>query len=207
MSDDSSAVLQEQIRKAIHGDREALGLALTQYRSYLKVLASSQIHQKLREKADPSDLVQDTFLVAHRQIESFRGSSNAEFAAWLRGILANLLAKHVRHFMGTHQRDIRIERSLALELEQASGVFGKSLIARGDSPSTSMMETERLLELANALDQLPDDYRLVIVLRNIQELPFREVAEQMQRSIDSVEKLWVRGLAKLKVLLDKREAS
>jgi RNA polymerase sigma-70 factor, ECF subfamily len=202
MNEDSSIHLQNQIRQAVAGDRDALGLALTRYRSYLKVLASAQIHQRLREKADPSDLVQETFLEAHKQIETFRGSSNAEFAGWLRGILAHLLARHVRRYLGTHQRDIRMERSLALELDQASGAFAASLVAKTNSPSEILMETESVLELATAMEQLPEDYRMAIVLRNIQGLPFAEVAMQMNRSVDSVEKLWVRGLAKLKGLMD-----
>ena len=76
------------------------------------MLASAKIHQWLQGKADASDLVQETCLEAHRQIATFRGSTNAEFAGWLRGILANLLAKHIRRFLGTQQRDLKIEQSL-----------------------------------------------------------------------------------------------
>jgi hypothetical protein len=47
--------------------------------------------------------------------------------------------------------------------------------------------------LAEALDRLPPDYREVIVLRQWEELPFNEVARRMGRSVDSVQKLWIRG--------------
>jgi len=52
--------------------------------------------------------------------------------------------------------------------------------------------------LADALERLPEDYREVIVLRNLQGLSFPEVAERMGRSVGSVEKLWMRGLARLR---------
>jgi RNA polymerase sigma-70 factor (ECF subfamily) len=64
------------------------------------------------------------------------------------------------------------------------------------------MENETMLELAAALEKLPEDYRMAILLRNIQGLSFSEVAAAMNRTVDSVEKLWVRGLAKLKQQLD-----
>jgi RNA polymerase sigma-70 factor, ECF subfamily len=52
--------------------------------------------------------------------------------------------------------------------------------------------------LADALEQLPEAYREVIVLRHLEGLTFAEVSQRMGRSLDSVEKLWVRGLAQLR---------
>ncbi len=52
--------------------------------------------------------------------------------------------------------------------------------------------------LADALDRLPTDYREVIVLRHLEGIPFVEIASRMGRSEDSVQKLWVRGLARLR---------
>lgn len=203
MPDSSSSSIHQLLEQAIKGDRDALGAILTRHRSYLKMLASTQIHNRLRGKADPSDLVQETCLEAHRQIDTFRGASDAEFTGWLRGILANLLAKHFRRYIGTQQRDIRLEQSLAVELDQASGCFERGLVAKLDSPSQQLVENETMLQLATALEALPEDYRMVILLRNIQGLPFKEVADIMERTVDSVEKLWVRGLARLKQEMDR----
>ena len=130
------------------------------------------------------------------------GTSNAEFAGWLRGILANLLAKHFRRFLGTQQRDLNMERSLAESLEHASGCMQRGLVAKVASPSQALMESEKMLELSAALEKLPEDYRMAILLRNIQGLAFADVAKAMNRSVDSVEKLWVRGLARLKHEMD-----
>jgi RNA polymerase sigma-70 factor (ECF subfamily) len=52
--------------------------------------------------------------------------------------------------------------------------------------------------VAEALARLPDDYREVIVLRHLEELTFPEVAARLQRTVDSVQKVWVRALAKLR---------
>ncbi len=70
------------------------------------------------------------------------------------------------------------------------------------SPSQNFARNEAFLQLAEALEGLPDDYRQVIVLRHVEGLPFGEVAKAMNRSVNSVEKLWIRGLAKLKQVMD-----
>jgi RNA polymerase sigma-70 factor (ECF subfamily) len=63
------------------------------------------------------------------------------------------------------------------------------------------VQRENALLLAEALEQLPDDYRQTILLRNFEGLPFPEVAAQMNRSVDSVQKLWIRALARLRETL------
>jgi RNA polymerase sigma-70 factor (ECF subfamily) len=64
------------------GDSSALGRLLELYRSYLELLARLQLGRLLQGKADPSDLVQDTFLAAHAHFAQFRGSSEEELAGW-----------------------------------------------------------------------------------------------------------------------------
>jgi RNA polymerase sigma-70 factor (ECF subfamily) len=54
------------------------------------------------------------------------------------------------------------------------------------------------LIVADGLSRLSEDYRTVLMLRHLEGLSFTDIAAQMGRSVDSVEKLWVRGLAKLK---------
>ena len=52
--------------------------------------------------------------------------------------------------------------------------------------------------VAEAMSRLPEDYQMVLMLRHMEELTFPQVAERMGRSVDSVEKLWLRGLTRLK---------
>ncbi len=189
---------EELLNLALGGDSEALGALLGIYRQYLSLLARTQVGRRLQGKADSSDLVQETCLEAHRHIHQFRGKTEAEFAAWLRSILAGLVANLVRRYLGTKQRDARLEQSLAVELNNTSCILDRGLVAAVNSPSEQAVQREASLQLAGALEQLPADYRQVIILRHLEGLPFAEVAAQMSRSIDSVEKLWVRALARLR---------
>jgi len=70
-----------------------------------------------------------------------------------------LKRKKVRHYLGTRRRDQRLERELAAELEQSSRALDGGLFARGSSPSRQAVRREQAVRLADALDQLPDDYR------------------------------------------------
>ena len=183
---------KELLSLARDGDGAALGSLLGIYRRYLAVLARTQISRRLQGKADASDLVQETLLEAHRHFRDFRGTSEGEFIAWLRSILAGLIANHVRRYLGTKRRDARLERTLATELSDASGILGAELAADISSPSQQAVNHEASVQLAGALEMLPDHYREVIMLRHLEGLPFAQVAERMGRSVESVEKLWVR---------------
>src|SRR5947209_12626109 len=89
------------------------------FRSYLLLLARMQLGARLRAKLDPSDLVQQTLLDAHRQRAQFRGSTSTEMAAWLRQMLACNLADALRGF-GRAKRDVGRERSLEAAVDESS---------------------------------------------------------------------------------------
>lgn len=180
------------------GDVAARGQLLEMYRSYLKLLARIQIGKRLQEKLDASDLVQETFLEAHRDFAQFQGTTEAEFMSWLRQILATNLANHVRRFYGTKRRDPRLEIALEAELDKSSQDLDKGLAARQSSPSQQAARREQAVLLAQALEQLPADYREVIILRHLEGLSFPEVARRMGRTLDSVDKLWARALGRLR---------
>ena len=190
--------MERLIDAARAGDGEALGELLSSYRRYLVFLARTGLHHHMQGKADPSDIAQEVCLAAHGNIADFRGETVEEFAGWLRGILTNTLAMHLRKFLGTAKRDPRLEQQLNQSFASATGFLQSQIAGDVTSPSQQFARNEAFLQLVEALEGLPEDYRQVIVLRHVEGLPFSEVAQAMGGSVDSVEKLWVRGLAKLK---------
>lgn len=198
MSSVTEPNVEQLLALARDGDCAALGQLLELYRGYLSLLARLQIGRRLQGKVDAADLVQDTFLEAHRHFAQFRGSVEAELVSWLRQILAGLLANLVRKYCGTQRRDLRLERELAEELDQSSRTLDRSLAAPHSTPSQRVMRREQAVLLANALERLSDDYREVIILRHLEGLSFAEVSQRMGRSVDSVKNLWARALAQLR---------
>jgi RNA polymerase sigma-70 factor (ECF subfamily) len=196
----------EQMIQEARTDADAvLGPLLEVYRNYLRLLARVEIGRRLQGKVDASDLVQETFLEAHRNFARFQGTSEPQLVAWLRQILAAKVANLLRHYLGTQARDIRLEQDLHAGLDNSSRLLGAELMASLSSPSQQAARREQGVLLANALDRLPDDYREVIVLRHLEGLTFPEIAGRMRRSVDSVQKLWLRGLARLRQVFGEAE--
>ncbi|MGQ0637386.1 MAG: sigma-70 family RNA polymerase sigma factor [Planctomycetaceae bacterium] len=190
----------ELLAQARDGAEPARGALLEKYRNYLELLARVEIGRRLRNKVDTSDIVQETFLEAVRNFDRFRGSGEREFVAWLREILFARIAVIQRHYVGTQQRDVRREQHLGFDLGHSSRMFDAALLALS-TPSQQLARREQGVLLAEALAQLPEDYREVVVLRQLEELPFSEVAQRMGRSVSSVKQLWARSLHRLRRLL------
>ena len=189
---------EELIRQARAGGEPAFGRLLARYGNYLTFLARVEIGRRLQGKLDPADLVQEVFLEAHRHFPAFRGASEPEFAGWLRQILAGVLANTLRRYFGTKARDPRLEQDLRAAVDQSSCALAGQFASPGTSPSEVASRREQAVLFANALATLPDDYREVIVLRHLEGLTFPAVADRMGRTVDSVEKLWVRAVARLR---------
>ncbi|MDB5339694.1 MAG: polymerase subunit sigma-24 [Planctomycetaceae bacterium] len=186
------------LAQARTGDNAVLGQLLESYHNYLRLLARIEIGRRLQGKIDASDIVQETFLDAHRHFPNFRGEVEAQFVQWLRAILAGTLANNVRRYLGTQARDLNMEQQLAADLDQSSCALAQILVDPHSSPSQQAMRGEQSLRVTAALSRLPEDYQTVLILRHLEGLTFPQVADRMERSLDSVEKLWLRGLARLK---------
>jgi RNA polymerase sigma-70 factor (ECF subfamily) len=194
--------IEELLRRARAGEGDARGRILEAYRSYLTLLARVQLGRDLRAKVDPSDLVQEAFLEAHRDFGQFQGQTEAELLAWLRRVLATSLADQARRYRGTRRRDPRLERRLAADLDRSSQALEHGLVAPGSSPSTRAQRGEEARRLAEALERLPADYRDVLLLRHVQGLTFPEIARRLGRTLDGVKNVWLRGLGRLRRSLE-----
>src|SRR2546430_17613138 len=89
------------------GDTPALGRLLERYRRYLGLLARLEIDRRLQGKVDPSDLVQEAFLEAHRDFRQFQGATEAELLGWLRQGLGGNPANPTRPPPGPRGRRVR----------------------------------------------------------------------------------------------------
>jgi RNA polymerase sigma-70 factor (ECF subfamily) len=188
------------IARARGGDQEALGLLLEEYREYLRLLARSRVGRDLQVRLDPSDLVQDALLEAHRDFRQFLGQSEAELTVWLRRILVRNLADQLKHHQ-SQKRDYGREQPLAVLVEQAH----EALAAPLSTPSAQAVRREQAVLLANALAKLPEDYREVITRRHVEGQSFDEVAAGMGRTAGAVRMLWMRALERLGSLMESRD--
>jgi RNA polymerase sigma-70 factor (ECF subfamily) len=184
------------------GQNESLGQLLDRYRNYLHVVARTQIDLHLAVRVSPSDVVQETFLRAARQFPTFRGDSQGELLAWLRRILARSIVNAYTHHVRSKKRDVRRDRPIRLTFagfDESSRRVDSALAATGTSPSAAAVKQEYAAQVADRLAQLPKQYREVIILRNLEGLPFEEVAQRMGNTSAGVRQLWTRAIRRLKL--------
>lgn len=183
------------------GNSSALGTLFSLYQNYIRLLAAAQVRSRLRVRASASDVVQETFMQAHRGFAEFRGTTGAEFIAWLRTILKRRIQNLYQQHLDAQQRDVRREVSLEAIgnwLDQSTIRLENVLVDGEPSPESAIQNQERSVQVADALAELPKDYRDVLMMRSIEGLGFPEVATRMDRSHGAVRMLWLRGIQKLK---------
>jgi RNA polymerase sigma-70 factor (ECF subfamily) len=201
----NSVNISELLEQARQGDAAARERLFVACRNYVNVAARAEMASWLRAKVDSSDLVQQTLLDAHRGLENFRGTSEAEWLGWLRRIVVHNAADFVRRYHGVEKRCAGREVPLASPDDSRAGAPHPS--SDGETPSQFLMQQELHLQVADAVARLPEDYQEVVILRNLQQLPFDEVAQRMGRSRPAVQMLWMRAIRNLQELLGSDESS
>jgi RNA polymerase sigma-70 factor (ECF subfamily) len=190
--------LVELLRAARAGSQVALGQLLEHYRPYLLQIANTHLRESLQSKLGGSDLVQDTFLSAHRIFARFAGASPGEFQGWLMAILQYQMAANTRHYLRTDKRRIDRERSLD-GLNHAAEAF----VADDPSPSSIVNREEEAAQVQRALEALPEHYRQIVVWRQWEKLSFDEIALRLGRRVDAARMIWWRAVKKLAEEMDR----
>src|SRR5690348_287706 len=104
MDPQDSVSVSDLLARARRNGEADLDRLFASCRNYLGIVARAQVESWLRAKVDASDLIQQTLLEAYRDFVHFRGSTEAEWLAWLRRILAHNAANFVRQYRGTEKR-------------------------------------------------------------------------------------------------------
>ncbi len=179
------------------GEVSDLSQLLEPYRRYLLTLASVHLPTELRRKLDPADVVQQTFLRAYAAIGDLRAVDPPGILAWLRKILANEIADTLKNYH-RDKRDIKRERALEAEIDRSASGLLDWLAGDQTSPSARASANERLLELADALADLPDEMRDTVILKHAQGWTLKQIADRLDKSVPAVASLLRRGLERLR---------
>jgi len=181
-------------------DREGMGRNLEAFRPYLLGVANEEIGPVLRPKGGASDLVQQTFMEALRDLSQFSGRSQRELKGWLRRILLNNLANFVRRYRGSSKR--QIGREVSLDGDSSGGYLGDGLASYSPSPSTQAIHSEDLARLERAMDQLKERDRLVLIWRIHDCCDWKEIGRRIGGSEEKARKVGTRAVERLRKLVD-----
>jgi len=175
------------------GDLESFNDLILAYQGQVYALA----YRLLGETEGASDVVQDTFLAAFQHIGTFRRGS---LRAWLLRIAANLCYDALRR-----QRS-RPSSSLAVLFPNSDPAAVQRSGNSGDDPEAELERQELVAEIQRALDSLPAEQRLAVVLCDIEEFPYAEAARALGISLGTLKSRLSRGRARLREhFFDRRE--
>ncbi len=161
------------------------------------MLAELHLDRRLRGKLDASDVVQQTMLRGSSALGELRNPQPEVLIAWLRRILARTMADAVRHYE-REKRDVVLERLLESDLDRSASGFAAWLAADQTSPSGRAERNEELLRMVQALAELPDSMREVLILKHCQGWTLPQIAGRIGRSVPAVASHLRRGLQELR---------
>jgi RNA polymerase sigma-70 factor (ECF subfamily) len=184
---------QQLVRRVQEGDRTAFDLLIRKYQHRVLKL----VGRFVSDAAEAEDVAQEAFLKAYRALPSFRGES--AFYTWLYRIAINT-AKNA--LVSNRRRPVDFD----LDLQDPEQYDRHAKLKEGDTPEGVLLTEEIRQTVAQAMEQLPEDLRTAIVLRELEGLSYEEIAEAMDCPVGTVRSRIFRAREaidrKLKPLLD-----
>ncbi|CAN5749198.1 MAG: ECF RNA polymerase sigma-E factor [Chromatiales bacterium USCg_Taylor] len=161
------------VKRVQKGDKKAFDLLVLKYQQRIIKLVSRYV----RDPTDALDVAQDTFLKAYRALPNFRGDS--AFYTWLYRIAINT----AKNYLVTQSR--RPTESDNFRVEGEPGEL-ESMLKDLATPESLLITDEIKETIAEAIEQLPDDLRTAINLREVEGLSYEEIADVMTCPIGTV---------------------
>src|SRR2546428_7753539 len=155
---------QQLVERAQRGDKRAFELLVTKYQRKLARLLSRLV----RDPAEVEDVTQEAFIKAYRALPSFRGDS--AFYTWLYRIAINT-AKNYLVAMGR-----RAPTSTGFDHEEAEGFEDAEQLRDVNTPESVLMSKEIARTVSDTMEQLPEELREAITLREIEGLSYEDIA-------------------------------
>ena len=175
------------VQRALGGDAEAFGELVGRWERRIFALT----YGLLGREEDARDATQETFLAAFRNLRGFRGE--AKVSSWLHRIAVNQCL--------TRQRRAKVRNESALEDDDSNtGVFAAPLEY---SPANVAEGRQRTAAVRRALNGLPLELRQIVVMKEFEELTFREIAEALELPLSTVKSRLYTGLKQLEMRLAK----
>jgi RNA polymerase sigma-70 factor (ECF subfamily) len=193
-----SAETQRMLEQAQAGDVEARDQLLARHRPFLYRVVELRLDPRLRARVDASDIVQEVQLDAFRRLPDYLERRPMPFRLWLRKTANERLLKIQRRHLEAGRRAVGREVPLPAE---SSLVLGRQLLASGSTPSQHFDRSEVARRVRQAVAQLSETDREVLVMRNFEGLSNPEIGYLLGLDADTVSKRHGRALLRLRKLL------
>jgi len=164
---------QALVERVQQGDKQAFDILVLKYQNKIIQLAYRYVH----DHDEALDVAQEAFIKAYKSLDNFRGDS--AFFTWIYRIAINTAKNHL---VASGRRPPRTDLD-AREAEQYDGAEG---LREYDTPEHVLLRDELKETIASAINDLPDDLRTAITLRELEGLSYEEIAQAMECPIGTV---------------------
>lgn len=166
---------KQLVERVQRGDKQAFDLLVLKYQHRIIKLVSRYI----RDPSDAMDVAQDAFLKAYRALPNFRGES--AFYTWLYRIAINT----AKNYLVMQSRHL-LETEVNPESEEGEQFELESTLKEYSTPENMVLTDEIQATIVAAIDNLPDDLRTAILLREVEGLSYEEIANVMGCPVGTV---------------------
>lgn len=192
----------EWFRLAAAGDTIARQRLLSKHRQRLRRMIAVRLDRRLLARVDPSDIVQETLLLADRRLDEYLRELPIPFYPWLRQLAWDQLVAAQRRHLYARRRSRSREEPLATSLSDESvAELAGSLVDNTAEPLARLVSVEMRERVRMAVDQLPALYREILVLRHLEQLSTAEAAAVLGIGQSAVKMRHLRALESIKSLL------
>jgi RNA polymerase sigma-70 factor (ECF subfamily) len=206
MSDDPPDT-DELIRRADDGDDAAVGALMTRHRRRLQQMVRVRMDPRVSARVDPSDIVQESFVKAIRQLPQYLRTRPIPFYPWLRRIAwQQLLHLHEQH-LGAAKRSVKKERNVNWGLTDHSvAMLAEAFADDKTSPSAAAARQEVRGRVRKALDGLTEKDREVLMQRYLEQLSAKEIAVILETTEAAIHVRHMRALQKVHEALQRTDS-
>jgi RNA polymerase sigma-70 factor (ECF subfamily) len=193
----------ELLRLAADGDGASWQALVAQSRDRLRRVVAFRLDPRLRGRVDPSDVLQDAYLEAWRDLRSYLDRPEIPFFLWLRGIAGNKLRELHRHHLGAQRRDPRREVPIhgGATAETTTTALAARLLDDLTRASEEAARRELKLRLHQAIDAMDPLDREVLALRYFEQLSPAETARVLGIKEKAAGLRYLRAVRRLKAIL------
>jgi RNA polymerase sigma-70 factor (ECF subfamily) len=164
---------QKLVERVQRGDKNAFNLLVTKYQHKVANLVSRYV----KNQSDVPDIVQEAFIKAYRALPNFRGDS--AFYTWLYRIAVNCAKNHM---VASNRKPPGTD----IEVEDAEIYDSGEALRENASPEKLLLTNEIKKVIFDTIDQLPEDLRTAINLRELEGLSYEEIASVMECPVGTV---------------------
>jgi RNA polymerase sigma-70 factor (ECF subfamily) len=199
----SNSEVDALMQRVTSGDPAALSELLDCYRDRLRRMIAIRLDRRIYARVDPSDVVQETLVDAHRRMPEFLANSQISFYPWLRRIANDRLIDVHRVHLGAGKRSVLREDRWKPPLSSDSVVdLAERIVAGNTGPEQDVLRAEMQQRAINALMELKVQDREILVLRYLEGLGVRDIAEVLEITETAVTSRQLRALQKLRRLMN-----